>query len=209
MESKRLSDILDSCPNDITLSFCGAPVTISAGKYLHTILRKKYVALSNVCKDKFKNKLSKLDSWKKADGIVDIFEECASPMIDEYIQDAVSIGRYNVDRNVVINLCWDQGCFKQIQNVTKKLIEKYQVIRTKLGISMVSNELDKQNRTQFHVATYSDQFTDAIKNEVKVSAFNTATGLAYDIFNNVRNEKSRKKAEEEVTYSPTSLGGGF
>ncbi len=198
MKSENLSDILASCPDKITLTFCGEQITIPGGRYLYSNIRKKYMRLAKEAGDNFVGRITPLDKWSDYDSINSIFAVCAAPIVDEISRDAISIGLYTLDRLTIMQMCENQGYFVHLYNKTEELKKQYESILTQLGLSAVINEIKKENRTQFSVATISDRFTDAVKSEIKVSALNAATGLAYDFLNNIRNNASKKKALEQM-----------
>lgn len=198
MKLEKLSDILASCPDKITLTFCGEQITIPGGRYLYSNIRKKYMRLAKEAGDNFVGRITPLDKWSDYDSINSIFAVCAAPIVDEISKDAVSIGIYTLDRFTIMQMCENNGYFSRLYNCNQQLESRYESILTQLGVSLVSNELEKENRPHLQVATISNKFTDIVKNELKASAINATTGVAYDLLNSIRNKSNKAKALEQM-----------
>lgn len=198
MEKKSLKELMELCNSDVTVSFCGAPITVSSNKYLYSKIFAKYDAFAKTAYSKLFTKVSSLNKWNDLEELYDAFIDCANPIIDEISRDAISIDCYYLDKNTIINICESQGYFAELNNIVLSISNQYSEITEKYNIDVANREQLKEGRAKFQTFTVSNRFRDAIKNELKAEFANAATGFIFDIFNAKANKKSKNEAIDQL-----------
>lgn len=198
MKNTSLANLIESCCNDVTLSFCGDTVTISSDKYLYSRIYSKYDIIATDAHGRFFSKLISLTQWNDYEKILDYFIECARPIIDEISRDAISVDCYYLDKDTIWNMCESQGYFVEIYNSIQSLQDQFYAISEQYGSNVANREVLKENRPRFSAVTLSNSFMDAIKNQAKVELANAATGLVFDIVNSSANKKDKNAAVEKL-----------
>lgn len=198
MKNTSLANLIESCCNDVTLSFCGDTVTISSDKYLYSRIYSKYDIIATDAHGRFFSKLISLTQWNDYEKILDYFIECARPIIDEISRDAISVDCYYLDKDTIGNMCESQGYFVEIYNSIQSLQDQFYAISEQYGSNVANREVLKENRPRFSAVTLSNSFMDAIKNQAKVELANAATGLVFDIVNSSANKKDKNAAVEKL-----------
>ncbi|MGI6109664.1 MAG: hypothetical protein ACOYB8_07480 [Eubacteriaceae bacterium] len=184
---------------------------ISHERAFYNSVRSKYKVLSENAVTKFTAKYASLkDINDLIDGAPQIFIESIDDVLNEILQDIISVGIYEIDKNKIIELAYQGKYFDDFSNYYSKVLNSCNSIYQDLNITKENRNQNLQNAGNWTVATIGGTLFDAWTNQLEVDSMNLTETLAVAGVNAILNSASEYAANnklEGIFESPTVKNG--
>lgn len=207
-----LKDILEAQDLSADTILLDNTFTIPHERAQYNLIRSKYKELSEKASDDFLHKYEKLET---IDDLLDsapvLFIESIEAVLTEILQDIISIGIYDIDKEKVIQTAFEGKFFDPFSDYFKDVTNSCNKIYHDFNIKRQSREQNYQYVGNWTSATIGGTIFDAWSNQLQADAMNLTESLAVAGVNAVLNAASAYEANKKLNniFKSAAVKNGF
>lgn len=174
-------------------------IEVSEGRNIYTSLRKRFDVLAKESMKAFKKSFATYNDCKDLmDKAADDFQKSIDNVLKEFKSSLISIDRYDMDDEAILNLMAEHQCGAEFFAVYDSICEKISDICQNVESMAAYRENRKNNRGRWEGGTIGGNAINAISHQMDIAALNVASGVAHSLVNMVGNAATEYEAKSEL-----------